>query len=168
MILVFLIWVVIFALFLILGFSLAKVINKISNQKDEYNSLSFDEYFFIGFLTLSSVAGLLSIFIPIGSGVLLFTGLITILLFLINSREILIELKKAIMAVSNYNKLELVLLSFLVFFILTAVVQNITWLDTQSYHAQNIQWIRKYAVVPGLGNLHDRFCLLYTSPSPRD
>lgn len=157
MILVFLIWVVIFALFLILGFSLAKVINKISNQKDEYNSLSFDEYFFIGFLTLSSVAGLLSIFIPIGSGVLLFTGLITVLLFLINSREILIELKKAIMAVSNYNKLELVLLSFLVFFILTAVVQNITWLDTQSYHAQNIQWIRKYAVVPGLGNLHDRF-----------
>src|SRR5665811_349171 len=47
--------------------------------------------------------------------------------------------------------------SFLVVFVLTAVVQNITWLDTQSYHAQNIQWIRKYAVVPGLGNVHDRF-----------
>lgn len=157
MILVILIWVLIFSLFLILGFSLSKVIKKISSQKEEYDSLSFDEHFFIGFLTISSVAGILSIFIPIGNRVLLFAGIITVLLFLINSREIIIDLKKAIKAVSTYNKLELVLLSFLIFFILTAVVQNITWLDTQSYHAQNIQWIRKYAVVPGLGNLHDRF-----------
>ncbi|MBD5528091.1 MAG: hypothetical protein HDR02_06710 [Lachnospiraceae bacterium] len=30
-------------------------------------------------------------------------------------------------------------------------------IDTDLYHAQNIRWIEEYGVVPGLGNLHERF-----------
>lgn len=29
--------------------------------------------------------------------------------------------------------------------------------DSDLYHAQSIRWIEEYGVVPGLGNLHERF-----------
>lgn len=36
-------------------------------------------------------------------------------------------------------------------------------IDTDLYHAQSIRWIEEYGVVPGLGNLHERFA--YNSSS---
>ncbi len=157
MILVLFIWVLIFIVFLTLGFSLSLVLRKIPGLSDETNPLGPDGYFFIGFLSLSALTGILSIFIPIANAVLVFVGLLFVILLIINFKQIIIELKQSARSFSDLNTLELLILAFLVVFVLTAVVQNITWLDTQSYHAQNIQWIRKYAVVPGLGNLHDRF-----------
>jgi hypothetical protein len=157
MILVLLLWVLIFFVFLTLGFSLSKVLKKIPGLKEESYSLGPDGYFFIGFLSLSTITGILSIFIPIANRVLVCAGLLFVILLIINYKEIIIELKQSVKSFSDLSTHELLLLSFLVVFVLTAVVQNITWLDTQSYHAQNIQWIRKYAVVPGLGNVHDRF-----------
>jgi len=157
MILVLFIWVLIFFIFLTLGFSLSLVINKIPGLKGESSFLGVDEYFFLGFLSLSSIAGILSIFIPIDSKVLVFVGFLFAVLLVVNYKKILIELKRSVNSFSVLDTQEIILLSFLVVFILTAVVQTITLFDTQSYHVQNIQWIRKYAVVPGLGNLHDRF-----------
>jgi len=157
MIIVFFIWVLIFFVFLTLGFSLSRVLEKIPGLKEEKYSLGTDGYFFMGFLSLSSLTGILSIFIPIANRVLVFVVLLFVILLIIIYKEIIIKLKQSIKEFSDLNIQELLILSFLVGFVLTAVVQNITWLDTQSYHAQNIQWIRKYAVVPGLGNLHDRF-----------
>ena len=157
MILVLLLWGLFFFVFLTLGFSLSKVLKKIPGLKEESYSLGSDGYFFMGFLSLSTVTGILSIFIPIANRVLVCAGLVFVILLIINYKEIIIELKQSVKSFSDLSTHELLLLSFLVVFVLTAVVQNITWLDTQSYHAQNIQWIRKYAVVPGLGNVHDRF-----------
>jgi hypothetical protein len=157
MILVLFLWALIFLVFFTLGFSLSKVLEKIPGLKEERYSLGADGYFFMGFLTLSSITGILSIFIPISNRVVSFVVLLFVIFLIINYKEIKIELKHSIKSLSDLNIQKLIILSFLVFFVLTAVVQNITWLDTQSYHAQNIQWIRKYPVVPGLGNLHDRF-----------
>jgi len=157
MILVLLLWGLIFFVFLTLGFSLSKVLKKIPGLKEESCSLGPSGYFFMGFLSLSALTGILSIFIPIANRVLVCAGLLFVILLIINYKEIIIELKQSVKSFSDLSTQELILLSFLVVFVLTAVVQNITWLDTQSYHAQNIQWIRKYAVVPGLGNVHDRF-----------
>lgn len=38
-----------------------------------------------------------------------------------------------------------------------SVVQEVHHSDAKLYHLQAIQWIKDYAVVPGLGNLHGRF-----------
>jgi hypothetical protein len=157
MIVVLLLWGLIFFVFLTLGFSLSKVLRKIPGLKEESCSLGPDGYFFMGFLLLSTITGILSIFIPIANQVLVGAALLFVILLIINYKEIIIELRQSVKSFSGLGTQELILLSFLVFFVLTAVVQNITWLDTQSYHAQNIQWIRKYSVVPGLGNVHDRF-----------
>ncbi len=40
--------------------------------------------------------------------------------------------------------------------ILMHAVQPPSFIDTSLYHAQIIQWIHRFAVVPGLGNLHSR------------
>ena len=156
MILVLLIWILIFFVFFVTGFSVIKAISSVTRQKDMSLTIQTDEFFFTGFLTISLVTGLLSIFIPIGNYVLYFISLLALILFLLNFRGILINIREAMRSVALLSRLELLLLSFLVFFILTAVVQKITLGDTESYHAQSIQWIKKYAVVPGLGNIHGR------------
>ena len=44
----------------------------------------------------------------------------------------------------------------LVMGILVHAVQPPSFIDTTLYHAQTIQWLHRFAVVPGLGNLHSR------------
>lgn len=157
MLLVLLLWVFIFIIFSILGFSLVKLIILIPGVRGNDENLKPDEYFFIGFLSLSLITGILSIFIPVGEKLLFITVIIALILLVINFSGIRIIFRRFLSAVSGLKKAELLLLAFFIAFVLMAVVQKITWLDTQAYHAQNIQWIQKYPVVPGLGNLHDRF-----------
>ena len=45
----------------------------------------------------------------------------------------------------------------LLFIAMHAIIINNNFIDTRLYHSQAIQWIREFAVVPGLGNLHGRF-----------
>jgi hypothetical protein len=156
MILVLLLWSLILFIFYVAGFSIVILINKITRQFEVNKTVAFDVSFFMGFLTISAVAGLLSIFIPIGNYVLFSVGLIAVSLFLINFREIKINIKEVKKNIALLSKPELLILTFFIVFILTLVVRKITLGDTESYHAQSIQWIRKYAVVPGLGNIHGR------------
>jgi hypothetical protein len=142
--------------FFILGFSIVTAINGISGQGGKNINIKPDEAFFMGFLALSSVSGLLSIWIPLGPKILLFIVLLAALLYLINFRQIKISLKDIIRNFSSLSKWEMLFLLFIVIFILTYVSNKITLGDTESYHAQSIQWVRKYAVVPGLGNIHGR------------
>ncbi len=115
-----------------------------------------DEAFFMGFLVLSSVSGLLSIWIPLGIKILLLVVLLATLLFFLNLKQIIISFRDIIGSISTLKKWEMMFLSFITIFILLYVSNKITLGDTQSYHAQSIQWVRKYAVVPGLGNIHGR------------
>jgi hypothetical protein len=154
MIIILLLWALICFILLVTGYSVLKIIVLFTDQRDRILGIPFDEFFFAGFLTLAVITGFLSIFIPVGYTILLLLSFLSLLIFLINIREIKIILKEALNHFSITRKYELIILLFIIFFVLTAVVQTITLGDTQSYHAQSIQWVRKFAVVPGLGNLH--------------
>jgi hypothetical protein len=156
MFLILLIWISVFFVFYMLGFSVVKTINRIKKQEQGDGDTKPDELFFIGFLVLSSVVGLFSIFIPVGTYFLLCVYLLSLIIFLINFREIQYKITDLSKKIALLSKFELAALIFIIIFILTAVAQKITLGDTESYHAQSIQWIRKYAVVPGLGNIHGR------------
>jgi hypothetical protein len=156
MLLVLILWLLLFIIFFINGFLLVRLINTIRNDKPVAN-MNFEEYFFLGFLTLSVLTGIFSIFVPVGNTFLYAVIFLTLVVFLLNYNSVISEFKRTLSIFNGFTRPEILVLSFILFFVLTAVVQHITWLDTLSYHAQNIQWIRKYAVVPGLGNLHDRF-----------
>ncbi len=48
------------------------------------------------------------------------------------------------------------LAAVLVVVVLVHATQPPSFIDTTLYHAQTIQWLHRFAVVPGLGNLHSR------------
>lgn len=159
MILIALIWILIFFVFFVLGFSVVKVINRITRQNEKGEIISSDEYFFIGFLVLSALTGILSIWIPIGNNVLLFVCVLSLLLLLINFSGIRNNIGNIIQELLLLKRVEILVILLIILFFLTIVVHKITWYDTGLYHAQGIQWIRKYAVIPGLGNIHSRLAL---------
>lgn len=156
MIVVIFLWALVLFVFYVTGFSIARGIRVLFPIDGELNEMHPDEYFFLGFLIISVMAGFLSIFIPLGYMVLSAAVLVSILLFLLNIRAIRISLQGYIAELHKLTRWEIAFLIFLFSFILMAVVQKITLGDTESYHAQSIQWVRKYAVVPGLGNIHGR------------
>lgn len=43
------------------------------------------------------------------------------------------------------------------FFVLLLVISPIIHSDTGLYHAQTVRWFEDYRIIPGLGNLHERF-----------
>jgi hypothetical protein len=155
MISILLLWVLVLFVFYTIGFSVVKVIKALPDINNAIET-DPDEYFFLGFLTLSALTGFISVFTPLGYPALGCVVLLTILLFWMNNKEILSSLEEYREIIKGLTRWELAFLIFLFIFILTSVVQKITLGDTESYHAQSIQWIRKYAVVPGLGNIHGR------------
>ena len=157
MIIVLFLWTLIFILFSVTGLSVVKIISILNKQNEDTSNSNLDELFFIGFLTLSSITGFLSIFIPIGNWVLLFFCLLIVSLFIINYREIKFKFKELQKAIIRLSTMEVLIISGLFLFLLSAVVHDISISDTGLYHAQSIKWIRNYPVVPGLGNLHGRF-----------
>ncbi|MCX6271717.1 MAG: hypothetical protein NTU44_10950 [Bacteroidetes bacterium] len=54
----------------------------------------------------------------------------------------------------------------LVILLLLVSVQPVTLPDTWGYHAQTLQWIEKYPVIPGLGNLCTKFAFNFGSFLP--
>lgn len=55
------------------------------------------------------------------------------------------------------NKSMLLLVCIGIIFFAFAAAQTPDFYDSSLYHGQAIQWIEKYGVVKGLGNLHNRF-----------
>jgi hypothetical protein len=159
MIFILLIWVLISMIFFTTGFSVVKIINRIFRHGEKPETLGIDEYFFLGFMTLSSVTGILSIWIPIGTIVLILVIALVFFQLLLNFREIRAVFKNSLNYLIHLKKPAILLISLLILFLMTIVVQKITWYDTGLYHAQGIQWIRNFSVVPGLGNIHGRLAL---------
>jgi hypothetical protein len=156
MITILFLWVLIFIVFYTIGFALSKAINGTAGSVGSILKSDPDEYFFLGFLTISTISGLLSIIIPLGYTLLGIVFLISFVLFMLNRQEIANNLQSFIRATLGLTKWELTFLILLFLFVLTASALKITLGDTESYHAQSIQWVRKFAVIPGLGNIHGR------------
>ena len=159
MILILFIWTLIFFIFLVIGYSVVKTVLLLNGQKETQYKVTLDEYFFIGFLSLSLFSGILSIWIPIGNKAALILIMLSLLLFLLNCREIQRTIRNAVHKLLLMKRVEVYVFFLIILFLLTVVVNKIIFYDTGLYHAQCIQWIRKYPVVPGLGNLHGRFAL---------
>jgi len=112
----------------------------------------------LGFIGITVFASILSLVMPLGGWVLqIILFFLTIaFLFFKPTRISLTALKR------QFQKLHPALMFFLLCCIVLLLVMS-TWTinhpDTLTYHAQTIQWIEKYRVVPGLANLHIRYGL---------
>lgn len=157
MILVFILWIFTFTIFYVIGFSAVRFIERLWPKPENAHHFETDEHFFMGFLVLSIIAGILSIFIPVGTHALLGVCLLAMVLFFLQLKEFKARIGSAIVAIRNISRRDLFIYLLVTLFILMALSHPIRLWDTELYHAQYIKWIRTYAVVPGLGNIHGRF-----------
>lgn len=121
----------------------------------EMNVPHFSIVCLTGLSAITVIAGLLSLFIPLGEWWAQFLFIIPALLifFIKNIPYFFSSLKKEF---SWLHISSLVLLSSLLVLILVMGSWIIVHPDTLGYHAQTIQWIEKYKAVPGLVHLHVR------------
>lgn len=150
MVFTFFYWVFIFFLLSIIGFFLTSLIDEKSNLLNKPEEIAY--HFMVGFVFMTALSAYLSIFIPLNRLVFCFIVLIGIIIFYLNKRKIKEELKNCYTALPNLKIWEKSVL-FLGFFCLIMVASGEIWVsDTKLYHAQNVQWIQQFGVVPGLGN----------------
>ena len=109
-----------------------------------------------GLSVITVIAGILSLFIPLGGWWVQFLFILPclILFFKKDSPAFLGALKKEFQGLHLFS---IILLSACLLLILVMSTWKIVHPDTLGYHAQTIQWIEKYKAVPGLVHLHVRF-----------
>ena len=109
-----------------------------------------------GLSAITVIAGLLSLFFPLGEWWVQFLFIIPclVLFFQKNSPAFFAALKKEF---QDLHSISIILLSACLLLILVMSSWTVIHPDTLGYHAQTIQWIEKYKVVPGLVHLQVRF-----------
>lgn len=156
MILVAGIWIGCFIIIYLVGFSIKIIYEKLSKSETR---LSIDEIYFTGFIILAILAGYLSILFPLNYYLLGVISLYAFLVLVFNKQKIYAELEQIGLKTAAFQRRDKVILLLLFGFIIFCSSFKIHPWDTGLYHTQAIKWIREYAVVPGLGNLHNRFAL---------
>lgn len=117
--------------------------------------LELDLVLMMGILGLTVYAEIFSLFHRVGfaaTGILFFLDLLILIGFRKDMGFYFFKIYNAI-----NRKYILAILLILIPFFLVIATQSPDFYDTSLYHGQAIQWIEKYGVVKGLGNLHNRF-----------
>lgn len=145
-------WGIIFIITLILGYGIVEW-----GYKDSQFTSKLDVYLVVGLAVATVYAQTFSLFYKV-SGlacvVLFFVGCLFVIAYHIASHGTWWNKVKSLIQITPWQ--------WAIFFCIllataawTVGVPNHS--DTNLYHNQAIQWIEKYGVVPGLGNLHNRF-----------
>ena len=142
--------------FLVTGYLTLAAIRYCSKGGASYGTPEWDELIFTGFAVISVITGFISIWFPVGTMILIIWSIISSFLIIIK-RKYFRQLADSFWSgFRSFRKPELFFILSIVILVLMALACRITLGDTESYHAQSIQWVRKFAVVPGLGNIHGR------------
>jgi hypothetical protein len=162
MIVTLLAWVYFLCMFYIYGFNIVKLITY-SKDNEATKEISPFLLVFIGLSVVTIISYYLSFFIPINASAnaILLGGMIILLFF--SFKEIHQKLKNYILVfkVDLPNILLILVAVMILLLVLIKTSTDVIHYDTGLYHAQSIQWYRRYAIVPGLGNIH--FRLAYNS-----
>lgn len=143
-------WIYIMLTTFCTGYGVAYLVEK----KLHYHIRGMDSILMTGLVTVTVYAEVFSLFYRVGAvanGILLAVcGGVTLLLH----RRIWQSLMDWWRDTSIVKKVLLPIL-----FLLWAYFSSRGYMayDSDLYHAQSIRWIEEYGVVPGLGNLHERF-----------
>lgn len=147
-------WIMI--LFLAVSLGRVFLYGIMEDSAKERASIEFDLAVVTGLMCLNVYAQIYSIFSNVGREaffLILAAGLVCIFFRLIYIRP----KRKVQMDHMNYGGWRLGALFIIISFIGLCTLKAPNNVDTYLYHAQAIRWIEEYGVVPGLGNLHNRF-----------
>jgi len=147
-------WVVMFFVLFSLGNIFINIYNKICKAKENYGFL---DTFILGMCFILIPLQFTSLWLPSNQYITLSFVILCIIYWCYNR----VRLKEYIFKIkSGYNSIS-ILQKILIALSLISVIAYLLFLsdffDSDFYHYQNIRWNEEYAVVPGLGNLEDRF-----------
>jgi hypothetical protein len=149
-------WILIAETSYLVGYGVFRVVDRLAGK----TPTSIDRTLVVGGGLLTVYSEFFSLFADVSSGAS-FILLVLCLVILLVCRK---DLKKQWIAVlelfqnRSMNRLssDAVILLLFVFFLAVSAMQPSSY-DDYLYHAQALEWIERYGVVPGLGNLHFRF-----------
>jgi hypothetical protein len=149
-------WV--YQLFIILPFGFFLLSLNKSYKKKASDISYFTLAFLGGIVFLTTLSSFFTFFINISWQVHSFVLMVSILLwlYLIRSKSIP-NFQVNIWPKNIFQRISLVTLLIAVVITLLSATTIPENPDTAIYHAQGIHWIENFKVVPGLGNLHERF-----------
>lgn len=143
-------WIYVILTTFCIGYGIAYLVEK----KLHYRIRGMDSVLMAGLVAVTVYAEIFSLFYKVGAvanGILL--AVCAVVLFLLH-RQIRRNLGDWWRETSRIKKVLLPIL-----FLLWAYFSSRGYMayDSDLYHAQSIRWMEEYGVVPGLGNLHERF-----------
>ncbi|MDU1892713.1 MAG: hypothetical protein E6767_18695 [Dysgonomonas sp.] len=151
----FVIWILILFLLYTFGDILIVFYNKICKRNETYN---LTDKVLIGLGSLAIPLSIWSLYLASNQNFLLIISTISIIYWGINHKRFIEEIKKAKGVLSEqFSTSQILLFASFIFTCLFFFSWQQDVYDSAFYHLQNIRWNEEYAVVPGLGNLDDRF-----------
>lgn len=118
---------------------------------------TLDIYIVSGLVMLNTLVEIISIFMKISGKACVLVGLLGIILMVgcqLSKSGNILEVFKDLRKVSVTQWFVIVITIYITMLWTVGPPEHY---DTSLYHAQAIRWIEEYGVVPGLGNLHNRF-----------
>ena len=113
-----------------------------------------DSIFWAGLVTATVYAQFFSIFYKVGMLANLVLVILCLAICIIRNKQI----KNIVISWKNHtNKAGMIIVFVLIILWSYYTSRGYMHIDSDLYHAQSIRWIEEYGVVPGLGNLHERF-----------
>ena len=149
-----LIWIYMFPLCFIMGFSFIKLIGK----AEKYVCRNFESYILAGLGIITVYSEIFSLFYKVGFWANVGLIILALSMFICMRKDILNYIKSFFKEIKYYH-IAIGILLFLIF--AYGASYGYIHYDTDLYHAQSIHWIEDYGVVKGLGNIHTR--LAYNS-----
>ena len=150
MLLVLVNWCYITITVFLLGYGFSVLSNKVFG----YQLQKMDSLLMAGTVFVTVYAQYFSLMGGVGAGANLVLVLLCIISFVLCRKDILNTLAHKIKAYGIRKWITVVVLIILWAFFTSRGYMHY---DSDLYHAQSIRWIEEYGVVPGLGNLHERF-----------
>lgn len=132
------------------GYGIACLVEK----KLRYRIQGMDSVMMAGLITVTVYAEIFSLFYKVGL-------VANVILLAVSGVTVLLLHDRILQRLGNWWRETSILKKVLlpVLFLLWAYFSSRGYMtyDSDLYHAQSIRWIEEYGVVPGLGNLHERF-----------
>lgn len=134
------------------GYATVCLLNKLTG----YSKKDPDTVLMMGLCFLTVYAQFFSLIYKVGAFASAILLLINFLILLFMRKGILQYILEVGKYIHSHKCLSILLLAL--FFVLLKISSGtINHYDTALYHGQSIRWIEEYGIVPGLGNLHNRF-----------
>lgn len=160
MLLIWISWIQLAILGFIIGFCANQFLsqNWFSSGKPDRTKMSVDYLILTGFLIISGLCALLSLFIPVNLWLLIPFWILSVILAWSFKDDLKVRIgviRRNWREAPSFIKWSFALLFLLISWYTASQAYHHT--DLELYHAQSVEWIRRYSVIPGLGNLHGRF-----------